>query len=108
MSSILTEAATSVIHRLSQEILNFSMYMLGCKVALEQDLSIGAIFRRKTYWDVPLILSTRLNGMYLSILVLYFFLFFIRNSKDFVCNIPILFGILGQIGMHRIKKNIVT
>ena len=70
MSSILTEAATSVIHRLSQEILNFSMYMLGCKAALEQDLSIGAIFRRKTYWDVPLILSTRLNGMYLSLLVL--------------------------------------
>ena len=46
------------------------MYMLGCKAALEQDLSIGAIFRRKTYWDVPLILSTRLNGMYLSLLVL--------------------------------------
>ena len=59
-----------MIHRLSQEILNFSMYMLGCKAALEQDLSIGAIFRRKTYWDVPLILSTRLNGMYLSLLVL--------------------------------------
>ena len=71
LSSIFSEAATSVIHRLSQEILNFSMYMLGCKAALEQDLSIGAIFRRKTYWDVPLILSTRLNGMYLSLLVLY-------------------------------------
>ena len=62
-SSLLTEAATSVIHRLSQEILNFSMYMLGCKVALEQDLSIGAIFRRKNYLDVPLILSTGPNGM---------------------------------------------
>ena len=49
------------------------MYMLGCKAALEQDLSIGAIFRRKTYWDVPLILSTRLNGMYLSLLVLGYF-----------------------------------
>jgi hypothetical protein len=62
----LIEAATSVIlvHRLSQEILsNFSMYMLGCKVALEQDLSIGAIFRRKNYLDVPVILSTGPNGM---------------------------------------------
>ena len=47
-------------------LLNLVVY----KVALEQDLSIGAIFRRKTYWDVPLILSTRLNGMYLSLLVL--------------------------------------
>ena len=34
LSSILTDAATLVIHRLSQEILNFSMYMLGCKIAL--------------------------------------------------------------------------
>ena len=58
-----SEAATSVIHSLSQEILNFSMYMLGCKVALEQDLSIGAIFRRKNYLYVPLILSTGQNGM---------------------------------------------
>ena len=48
----------TAVHWLSQEILNFSMYMLGCKVALEQDLSIGTIFRRKTYQDVPLILST--------------------------------------------------
>ena len=39
-----SEAATSVIHSLSREILNFSMYMLGCEVVLEQDLSIGAIF----------------------------------------------------------------
>ena len=70
MSSILTEAATSVIHRLSQEILNFSMYMLGCKVALEQDLSIGAIFRRKNYLYVPLILSTGPNGMWLSLILL--------------------------------------
>jgi hypothetical protein len=31
----------------SQKILNFCMQMLGCKVALEQDLSIGTIFRRK-------------------------------------------------------------
>ena len=30
---------TSVIQRLSQKILNFLLYMLGCKVALEQDLS---------------------------------------------------------------------
>jgi hypothetical protein len=37
--------------------------MLGCKVALEQDLSIGAIFRRKKYLYVPLILSTGQNGM---------------------------------------------
>jgi hypothetical protein len=59
-----SEAATSVIHSLSHEILNFSMYMLGCKVALEQDLSIGPIFRRKNYLDVPVILSTGLNGMY--------------------------------------------
>ena len=26
--------------------------MLGCKDALEQDLSIGAIFERKTYLEV--------------------------------------------------------
>ena len=39
------------------------MQMLGCKVALEQDLSIGAIFRRKNYLDVPAILSTGRNGM---------------------------------------------
>jgi hypothetical protein len=37
--------------------------MLGCKVALEQDLSIGAIFRRKNYLYVPLILSIGQNGM---------------------------------------------
>ena len=48
----MTDATTSVIHRLSQEILNFSMYMLGCKVALEPDLSIGALFKRRTYLDV--------------------------------------------------------
>ena len=47
-----------MIHSLSQEILNFSMYMLGCKVALEQDLSIGAIFRRKNYLYVPLTFKT--------------------------------------------------
>jgi hypothetical protein len=43
---------TSVIHMLlvSRKILNFLMYMLGCKVALEQDLSIGAIFRRKSFF----------------------------------------------------------
>jgi hypothetical protein len=58
-----SEAATSVIHSLSQEIWNFSMYMLVCEVALEQDLSIGAIFRRKNYLDVPVILSTGPNGM---------------------------------------------
>ena len=45
-----SEATTSVIHSLSLEILNFSMYMLGCKVALEQDLSIGAIFMVKITW----------------------------------------------------------
>ena len=54
---------TSVIHRLSQKILNFCMQMLGCKVALEQDLSIGTIFRRKNYQDVPLNLSTRQTGL---------------------------------------------
>ena len=63
----MTEAATSVIHRLSQEILNFCMQMLGCKVALEQDLSIGAIFRSKNYLYVPLILSTGQNDMQLSV-----------------------------------------
>ena len=58
------EAPTSVIHSLSQEILSFSMYILGCEVAsLEQDLSIGPIFRRKNYLYVPLILSTGQNGM---------------------------------------------
>ena len=51
-----------MIHRLSRKILNFLMYVLVCKVALEQDLSIGAIFRRKTYLDVPVILSTGPNG----------------------------------------------
>jgi hypothetical protein len=55
-----------VIQCLIQEILNFSMYMLGCKVALDQDLSIGAIFRRKNYLDVLVILSTGPNGMYCS------------------------------------------
>ena len=41
------------------------MYLLDCKVALdlEQDLSIGAISRRKNYLDVPAILSTGRNGM---------------------------------------------
>ena len=43
-----------MIHGLSQEILNFSMYMLvsllGCKVALEQDLSIGDILDVKNTW----------------------------------------------------------
>ena len=52
-----------MIHTLSQEISNFSMYMLVCKVALEQDVSIGAIFRRKNYLDVPVVLSTGPNGM---------------------------------------------
>ena len=51
-----------MIHRLSWKILNFLMHMLGCKVALEQDQSIGAIFRRKTYLDVPAILSTGPGG----------------------------------------------
>ena len=41
----------------------FYVHMLGWKVALEQDLSIGAIFRRKNYLYVPLILSTGPNGM---------------------------------------------
>ena len=53
---------TSLIHRLSRKILNFLMYMLGCKVAVDQDLSIGAIFRRRTSLDVPVILSTGPNG----------------------------------------------
>jgi hypothetical protein len=52
-----------VVHRLSQKILNFCMHMLGCKVALEQDLSTGTIFRRKNYQDIPLNLSTRQTGM---------------------------------------------
>jgi hypothetical protein len=58
---------TSLIHRLSRKILNFLMYMLGCKVALEQDLSIGAIFRGKTYLDVPVSLSTGPNGTYRAV-----------------------------------------
>ena len=57
-----SEAATSVIHSLSQEILNFSMYMLGCKVALEQDLSIGGIFSGKNYSDVPFFRRAVLRG----------------------------------------------
>jgi len=39
------------------------MYMLVCKVALEQDVSIGAIFRRKNYLGVPVTLSTGPNSM---------------------------------------------
>ena len=62
-----SEATTSVIHSLSHEILNFSMYMLGCKVALAQDLSTGVIFRRKNHSDVPVILSTGPNGVYLQV-----------------------------------------
>ena len=54
---------TLVICMLSKKILNFCMQMLGCKVALEQDLSIGTIFRRKNYQDVPLNLSTRQTGL---------------------------------------------
>jgi hypothetical protein len=50
-----------VIYRLSRKILNFRMQMLGCKVELEQDLSIGTIFRSKNYQDVPLNLS--INGV---------------------------------------------
>ena len=69
LSSVLIEAATLVIHMLSQEILNLSTYMLGCKVALDQDLSIGSILRRKNYLDVPLILSTGPNSMYLFLLL---------------------------------------
>ncbi len=49
LGSLACGGVTWVIHRLSQETLNFLMYMLGYKVALEQDLSIGAIFRRKKY-----------------------------------------------------------
>jgi hypothetical protein len=46
--------------------------MLGCKLALEQDLSIGAMFRCIHYLDAPLILSTGPNGMKLSLLLLLF------------------------------------
>jgi hypothetical protein len=63
-----------VIHMLSQEILNVCMHMLGRKVALEQDLSIGTIFRRKHYQEVPLNLRTartRPDGLKLDFLVLY-------------------------------------
>ena len=63
LGSLAYRGVTSVIHRLSQKILNFCMQMLGCKVALEQDLSIGTIFRRKNYPDVPLNLSTRQTGL---------------------------------------------
>ena len=47
-----------MIHKLSQEISNLCIQMLGCKVALEQDLSIGATFKRKNFLDVLLFLST--------------------------------------------------
>jgi hypothetical protein len=63
LCSVACRGVTSVIHRLSQKILNFCMQMLGCKVALEQDLSIGTIFRRSNYQDVPLNLSTRQTGL---------------------------------------------
>jgi hypothetical protein len=46
-----------------QEIMDFSLWNYRWKVALEQDLSIGAIFRLKNYLYVPLILSTGQNGM---------------------------------------------
>jgi hypothetical protein len=46
------------------------MQILGCKVALDQDLSAGTIFRRQNYSDLPLILSTRPNGMKLDLLLL--------------------------------------
>jgi hypothetical protein len=39
------------------------MYMLWCKVVLEEDLSIGAIFTRKNYLEVPYISITRPNCM---------------------------------------------
>jgi hypothetical protein len=45
---------------------------------LEQILSIGTIFRRKNYYDVPLILSTRPNGLKLNVLLL---LEYSRRSK---------------------------
>ena len=45
------QTPNKVFHSLSQIILNFSMYMLGRKVALEQDVSIGAIVN--IYLDVP-------------------------------------------------------
>jgi hypothetical protein len=61
------QTPNTVIHGLNQEILNFCMQMLGCKIALERDLSIGAIFRLNKYSDVPLILSTRPNGLNLDL-----------------------------------------
>ena len=70
LGSLACRGVTSVIHRLSQKILNFCMQMFGCKVALEQDLSIGTIFRLKKYLYVPLILSTRPNGLKLDLLLL--------------------------------------
>jgi hypothetical protein len=63
LGSLACRGVTLVIHRLSQKILNFCMQMFDCKVALEQDLSIGTIFRRNNYQDVPLNLSTRQTGL---------------------------------------------
>ena len=40
-------------HMLNQKILNFPMWNWRCKVAFEQDLSIGDVFNGKTYPDVP-------------------------------------------------------
>ena len=44
LGSLAAPTLSIVVHWLSQQILNFLMCMLGCKVALEQqDTSIGAM-----------------------------------------------------------------
>ena len=57
-----------VIHTLRQILLNFSVCLLGCKIALNQDLSTGAILIRKHDLGVPNILSHRPNCMKLEVL----------------------------------------
>jgi hypothetical protein len=57
----------------------------NCKVALEQDLSIGVIFRRKNYLYVPLILSTGQNGIHLSVLVLQLYSSTITKFRVYSC-----------------------
>ena len=57
----------------------------NCKVALEQDLSIGVIFRRKNYLYVPLILSTGQNGIQLSVLVLQLYSSTITKFRVYSC-----------------------
>ena len=62
--------------------------MLGCKVALEQDLSIGPIFRRKNLITRPK------NGLKLDLLVLVY-CFNVSYSFHFL--VPEKVRILGRL-----------